>query len=421
MRCTILKTKDTMKLYMKSNFHALTHKNYRYFWTGQCISLMGTWMQNVGQSWLVLSLTKSPFLLGVVGTIQFLPVMLFSLFAGVVVDKFPKKKILIGTQTVSMILAFTLSYLVFSNKVKYWEVLVLAAILGLTNTIDMPTRQSFNVEIVGKEDLMNAIALNSAIFNLARVVGPAVGGLLMAYAGIGWCFLINGISYIAVIYGLVQIDAKPYVREKKNQDNILKEIMDGLKYVVNSPTLFKSMLMILVVGIFVFNFSVLIPVFTKNTLHMEEKAYGLLTSSLGVGSLIGAISASVKSKRGPKLNVMIGSSLIISTFLIIVGLQGNYYLTALLLAIIGVFNIHFSTTANSTVQINSSDEYRGRVMSIYSLVFAGATPIGNMFAGTVANYLGANMGFILSGAFTGGLIVIILLIFKIFSKHAVTV
>lgn len=407
-----MKIKSSMKSLVNENFHALTHTDYRYFCSGQCISLIGTWMQSVGQSWLVLELTKSPFLLGLVGTIQFLPVMIFSLFAGVVVDKFPKRKILIITQTVSMILAFTLSFLVFSHQVRYWHVVFLALILGFNNTIDMPTRQSFNVEIVGKEDLMNAIALNSAIFNLARVVGPAIGGLIMAYAGTGWCFLLNGISYIAVIYGLFQIKAKPYVRKKNDQDNMLREIGDGLKYIVNSPGLLKTMLMILVVGIFVFNFNVLIPVFTKNILHMDEKAYGFLMSSLGVGSLIGAMIVSIRSKGGPKMNVMIRSSIIISVLLISLGFTRNYYVTAALLGVIGIFNIHFSTTANSTVQMSSKDEYRGRVMSVYSLVFAGATPIGNIFSGTVSNYLGADKGFILSGMFTLILIVMLLLIFS---------
>lgn len=421
MRCRVLKIKKRMKALLNKDFHALTHRNYKYFWTGQCISLMGTWMQNVGQSWLVLKLTSSPFLLGLVGTIQFLPVMLFSLFAGIVVDKFPKKKILIATQTVSMIMAFILSFLVFSNQVKYWHVIILATILGFANTIDMPARQSFNIEIVGKEDLMNAIALNSAIFNLARVVGPAIGGVLMAYTGIGWCFLINGISYIAVIYGLLRIDAKPYVREKKNEDNIILEIKDGLRYIYKSPTLLKTMSMILIVGIFVFNFNVLIPVFTKNILGMGEKTYGFLTSSLGIGSLFGALLVSAKSKKGPKMNVMIRSSVIISAFLILLGIERNYYFTALLLGIIGIFNIHFSATANSTVQINSPDEYRGRIMSVYSLLFAGATPIGNLFAGTTANYLGADMGFLLSGVFTVSLIGILLMAFRFGARHTVKI
>lgn len=403
---------NSAKLFLKNNFHALTHKNFRYYWIGQCVSLIGTWMQNIGQSWLVLSLTGSPFLLGIVGTIQFLPITVFSLFAGVIIDKFPKKKILLFTQTVSMLLAFALSALVFTKTIKYQYIIILAFILGCNNTIDTPTRQSFTIEVAGKEDLMNAIALNSATFNLARIIGPAVGALLMAYLGAGWCFLFNGLSFIAVIYGLFQIKAVPYVRMKQKEASVLKEIIDGLKYIKGNRNLMQSILLTTIMGIFAFNYSVLIPVFTKNVLMMQEKAYGFLMSSLGVGSLIGALGVSLKSKRGPKMAAMIRSIVIVSILLICTGLTRYYYITALSLAVTGVFNIMFSTTANSTLQINSKDEYRGRVMSVYSLVFAGSTPIGNMFSGYTADKFGVSAAFILSGGIALTLLVIVVIIFK---------
>ena len=396
-----------------NNFHALTHKNYRYFWMGQCVSLMGTWMQNVGQSWLVLSLTDSAFLLGLVGTIQFLPLTCFSLFAGVIVDKFPKKKILLFTQTISMILAFTLSALVFTHRIRYEFILVLALFLGCINTIDMPTRQSFNVEIVGKKDLMNAIALNSATFNLARIIGPAIGAVLMAYLGAAWCFLFNGFSFMAVIYGLLHIEAQPYVRKERSEEGVLKEIGDGLKYIVNNPVLLETILLVTIMGIFVFNYSVLIPVFTKNVLHMQEKTYGFLMSSLGAGSLIGALLASIRSKGGPKRFLMLGSSVGIAIMLIFTGCSRFYYITSISLAITGIFNIFFSTTANSTLQINSKDEYRGRVMSVYSLVFAGSTPIGSMFSGYTAGRFGASIAFILCGAGTFTLVMLLIALTKV--------
>lgn len=403
---------NSAKLFLKNNFHALTHKNFRYYWMGQCVSLIGTWMQNIGQSWLVLSLTGSPFLLGLVGTIQFLPITVFSLFAGVIIDKFPKKKILIFTQTVSMFLAFALSALVFTKTIKYQYIIILAFILGCNNTIDTPTRQSFTIEVAGKEDLMNAIALNSATFNLARIIGPAVGALLMAYLGAGWCFLFNGLSFIAVIYGLLRIKAVPYVRKKQKETGVLKEIIDGLKYIKGNRNLMQSILLTTIMGIFAFNYSVLIPVFTKNVLMMQEKAYGFLMSSLGVGSLIGALGVSLKSKRGPKMTAMIRSIVIVSILLICTGLTRYYYITALSLAVTGVFNIMFSTTANSTLQINSKDEYRGRVMSVYSLVFAGSTPIGNMFSGYTADKFGVSAAFILSGGIALTLLVIVVIIFR---------
>ena len=238
------------KRFINNNFHALTHKNYRYFWMGQCVSLVGTWTQNIGQSWLVLSLTGSPLKLGLIGAMQFLPVTFFSLFAGVITDKFPKRKILILTQTISMILAFTLSALVFTHTVKYEYIIILALCLGFCNTLDMPTRQAFNVEIVGKEDLMNAITLNSATFNLARIIGPAIGAMLMAYLGAGWCFLLNGFSFVAVIYGLFQIQVTNYVLRKNSEKSMIKEIKDGLKYIKGKPILLETVILISIVGIF---------------------------------------------------------------------------------------------------------------------------------------------------------------------------
>ncbi|MGH4141186.1 MFS transporter [Clostridium sp.] len=404
------------KRFINNNFHALSHKNYRYFWFGQCISLIGTWTQSIGQSWLVLSLTSSPFLLGLVGAMQFLPVTLFSLFAGVVTDRFSKKKILIFTQTFSMILAFILSALVFTNTLKYEYIIVLAICLGFCNTLDMPTRQAFNMEIVGKEDLMNAVALNSATFNLARIIGPAIGAMLMGYLGAGWCFLLNGFSFMAVIYGLIHIEVVAFVRKKTSQKGILKEIGDGLKYIVKIPILLDTLILVSIMGIFVFNYSVLIPVFTKNVLHMDAKTYGVLLAALGAGSLIGALLITFKSKGGPNRVLMIGSSIAIGIMLIFTGMSNVYYLTALSLAITGIFNMFFSTTANSTLQLNSKDEYRGRVMSVYSLVFAGFTPIGSLFSGFIAEHYGARVCFILSGVCTIVLILLLITWIKLRKK-----
>ena len=400
------------QMLIRRSFPALTHVNFRIYWFGQCVSLIGTWMQNIGQTWLVFSLTGSPLLLGLLGAVQFLPITMFSLFAGVVIDKYPKKKILILTQFLSMILAFSLSALVFTHTVKYGYVLILALILGLTNTIDMPTRQSFTIEMAGKEDLMNAIALNSATFNLARIIGPAIGALVMASLGAGWCFFLNGLSFLAVLMSLFKIKVNPYVR-KKVTNTLLKEIKDGLKYIASEPSLLQTILMVLIIGIFVFNFNVLIPVFSKNVLHQGEKVYGLLMSALGVGSLLGALMVSMNSKSGPKLKVLVGSGVMVSIMLILVSITTVYYYTAILLVITGMFNIWFSTTANSTLQMTAKDEYRGRVMSVYSLVFAGATPIGNLFAGITTDKYGANTSFFLSGVLTIVLIALLKLLFMI--------
>jgi predicted MFS family arabinose efflux permease len=385
--------------FIDQHFHALTHANFRYLWFGQCISLIGTWTQNIGQAWLVLTLTGSPFLLGLVGAFQFLPITFFSLFAGVFIDKFPKKTILLLTQTVSMILAFTLAILVFTDTVKFGYILVLALLLGLCNTFDIPTRQAYNIEIVGKEDLMSAVALNSTTFNLARIVGPAIGAMLMAYLGAGWCFLLNGLTFMAVIYGLLLIKTPSYVRPNRNNDGILKEIKDGIIYIANDKLLAQTLLLVTIIGTLGYNFNILIPVFTKEVLHMGEKTYGFLMSCLGLGSLIGAVVVSFRSRIGPKLSTTIIFSLLFSLMLGLNGLVSSPLLAAIILIATGVCSILFGTNTNSTLQFHSKDEYRARVMSVHSLVFAGSTPIGNLVTGYTAGRLGANGTFLLSGLF----------------------
>ncbi|MGE5631880.1 MAG: MFS transporter [Caulobacteraceae bacterium] len=359
-------------------------------------------------TWLVFSVTDSSFLLGLLETVRFLPITVFSLFAGVVIDKYPKRTILIITQTASMLLAFILSSLVFTHLVRYEYILVLALILGFANTFDIPARQSFTVEMTGKDDLMNAIALSSVTFNLVRIAGPAVGALVLAYLGADWCFLLNGISFMAVITSLIRIEDRSYVREKAQDDNMLTEIKDGLKYIAKERSLFLTILLTVIVGVFVLNYDVLIPVFVKNVLHQSEKVYGLLISSMGVGSLLGALIISAKSKSGPGMKFLIGSSLVESVLLILIGLTRVYYFTAILLVISGMFNMWFSTISSATLQLTSKDEYRGRVMSAYSLVYAGTAPLGYMFAGAMADKLGADTVFSMSGMITIALIVLLI-------------
>ena len=408
-----MKTGLYLKEIYNKNFHALTHKDFRNYWLGQCVSLIGTWIQSVGLTWFVFSITDSPLLLSLLETVRFLPITLFSLFAGVLIDKYPKRKILLITQTVSMISAFTLSALVFTQMARYEYILVLALILGFSNTFEMPARQSFTVEMTGKEDLMNAIALSSVTGNLTRIVGPAIGGLILAFFGPGWCFLFNGLSFMAVIVSLLRIEAKPYVREKSQNRNILKEIEDGLKYIAGEKLLLQTTLLIVIAGIFVFNYEILVPVFTKNVLHQSEKVYGLLMSSLGIGSLLGAVIITIKSKSSSTVRTLIGSFVMASVLLILISFTRIYYLTAIFMIISGVFVIWLNTTANSILQITSKDEYRGRVMSVYSLVSAGTAPFGYMFAGAVADRLGANTAFLLSGVLSIALIFLLFLLFSI--------
>lgn len=404
---------------MKNTFRALKHPNFRYFWIGQCISLIGTWMQNIGQSWLVLTLTDSAFLLGLVGTIQFLPVLLFSLFVGVVIDRFPKKKILLVTQTSFMILAFILSFIVWKGYVKYWHVLILAVLLGITNTIDMPTRQSFMIELAGKEDLTNAIALNSSIFNLARLFGPAVAGIMMGKLGIAVCFFINGLSFIAVITGLLLIKTKPFIRETKKDHNVIADIKEGINYSNKMPVIYTTLAMLAIVNIFLMNFNVTVPVFARDIFGLKEEGFGYLMSAMGLGSFIGAISVASKSKSSTNRKLMSLCALCASFMVFLLGFSGNKYIMEILLLITGYFTITFTANANSTIQLNTDNEHRGRVMSLYTLVFSGTTPIGNFVSGTLTKFAGARIGYIISGL-VSFLAVFVLLICRKHRKEKIT-
>jgi MFS family permease len=391
-----------------NSFSALKHRNFRYFWIGQCISLMGTWMQRTAQLWLVYSITKSAYLLGILGVFQFGPMLLFSLFAGTLVDRFPKKKMLILTQTILMIQAFILAFLVWAGHVQYWHILVLATILGFVNTIDMPTRQSFIIELVGKEDLMSAVALNSAIVNLAKILGPAVSGVAIIYFGTASCFLLNGISFIAVLIGLTFI--KTTVGQiRKQSNNLWFEALAGLKYIALRKVLLNSILIILAVGTFAMNSDIIIPVFAKEILHKQASGYGFLLSAMGIGSLIGAMIVSSRSKRKPTGKLLFGSGILECLLYMVMGFVHTYFLSSIFIAVLGFFSVFFLTTANSIIQLNSDNEYRGRVMSVYTLGFAGTTPIGNFFAGSVTEKFGANAGFFACGFVTIIFIAIILI------------
>lgn len=393
-----------MKNSINNPFIALKHKGFALYSVSMFVSLTGTWMQNIAQTWLAYTLTKSAFLLGVVGAMQFAPMLIFSLFAGVFIDKLNKKKIIIFTQTASLVVTMILALLVWKGNVQFWHILVMATAIGCINTLDMPARQSFVVELVGKEDLMNAIALNSTIFNVARIIGPALAGLAMANLGIAFCFSANSMSYAAVVIAIIFIKPLKIANKPKNDQKVLTEIRDGLRYIYNNKILFKTILSVAIVVTFAANFAVLIPVFTRNILGKGEASFGLLMSCLGAGSLLGAVSIAILSKRGPQKFVLNVIPMIIALLLIITGFTNSFISTALLLAATGMFFVSFNSTTNSTLQLNTEDEYRGRVMSVYTLVFGGFTPFGSLFTGAITHKYGPRTGFAACG-----LIIILLL------------
>ncbi|HUJ17475.1 MAG TPA: MFS transporter [Nitrospirota bacterium] len=394
---------------IRTLFRSLRHRNFRLFFSGQLVSLIGTWMQNIGQAWLVLELTHSSFKLGVVSALQFLPMLFLSFFTGPFIDYLDKRKIIIGTQAVLMAQAFVLSFLVWTGTVHYWHIIVLATLLGIVNTIDMPARQAFIIEMVGKDDLMNAIAMNSSIFNAARAVGPAIAGMLIAAAGTAACFFLNGLSFLAVLAGLLFMTASSSPRREKSSYHVLRDIGEAIRYVKTTPVVMMTILLVSVVSVFGTNFTVLVPVFSKMELHRDAAAFGFLMSSFGAGALIGAMSLALMSPWGPRPVILLGGGMSLSIFLMLIGLQRSYSLTALLLALSGWSMVTFFGMANTTVQLNTEDRLRGRVMSLYTLSFGGLTPFGSMFAGTVAHWIKAPLTFAVGGLVCGIVFFVVIL------------
>lgn len=369
---------------------ALKHRNFRLFWMGQCVSLIGTWMQNMAQSWLVLELTKSAFWLGFVGTIQFLPMLTLSLYAGTIIDRFPKKTMLLLTQGMMAALALLLALDTMLGTVVLWHILIIAGLLGIANTFDMPTRQAFMIELVGREDLMNAIVLNSSIFNGARIIGPSVAGFLIDVLGIGWCFFLNAVSFVPVIAGIAMIKLKRRAPlDTREQTNAWQEIKTGLNYVISTKNILVPMAILSVISIFAMNFNVIIPLYTKTVFHGGADKFGFLMAANGIGALAGSAFLAARSSGGPKFRTLAAAAFGMCLFELLLVPVKTYGLAYILLSLIGLCLIAFSTTTNSIIQIQTPHHLRGRVMSIYTLIFAGFTPIGSFFTGTAAHAWGA--------------------------------
>lgn len=394
---------------IRTLFRSLRHRNFRLFWSGQLVSLIGTWMQNAAQAWLVLELTGSAFKLGVVTALQFLPMLFLAFFTGPLIDYFPKRKTIIAAQTVLMLQSLVLAVLVWTGSVEYWHIAALAGVLGIANTLDMPARQSFLIELVGREDLMNAIGLNSAIFNSARAIGPAVAGLVIAAWGTAVCFLVNGLSFLAVLASLMAMRVDEPRRGGPLSFNIMQDSREALVSIRNTPALLSTILTVAVVSVFAANFNVLVPVFARDELMQDAAGFGFLLSSFGGGALVGAFSLTVLSRLGPKPGLMLGSGISLSLFLLVIGLQRSCGISALLLALCGWCIVTFFGTANTTVQLNTEDRLRGRVMSFYTMAFAGLSPLGSVFAGTAAHWLRASATFSIGGLISGAVFLAVVL------------
>jgi MFS family permease len=378
---------------------ALAHRNFRLFFFGQGVSLIGTWMQNVAQGWLVLELTNSPFYVGLVSALGSLGVLLFTIYAGVVADRTNKHRLVIATQTLSMLPAFGLAALVWTHTVAVWHVATLAAFLGLVNAFDIPARQAFVVELVGKEDLLNAIALNSSAFNAARVLGPAVAGALIGAVGVGLCFFLNGVSYLAVIAGLLAMRLPPYVASPPT-DSVRAHVREVVAFIAGDRRVFAVVVLMGLLSIFGFPYLVMMPVFARDVLHRGAAGYGVMMTAVGLGALTGALGVALldrQIKKGPTLFAAGASfALLLAAF----ALSRSYVLSLALLALTGGTMIVNNALANATIQTIVPDRLRGRVMGFYAFVFVGLAPLGAFQVGTLAERIGTPDAVVLGGAIT---------------------
>jgi MFS family permease len=379
---------------------ALAHRNFRLFWTGQLVSLVGTWMQTVAQGWLLLQLTNSPVALGLAAAFQFAPVLVFGLFGGVVADLLPKRRTLIATQAAEMVLAFALGILVATGTVQVWHVYLLAILLGLVNAVDMPVRQSFVVEMVGRAFVGNAVALNSVVFNASRIVGPAIAGIVIGTLGMATCFLINGASFAAVIIGLLAMRHEdllpaPRLQLERSLQGVLARLREGLSYVRNTPVIFLAICVLGAVATFGMNFNVLVPVLAQDVLHGDAATFGFLMAASGVGSL--ASAAMIAYGQRPTLRLLLTGAGVFGAALVALGVSRSFPLSVLLMVVLGWGVIAIAATANTLIQLTVPDMLRGRVMSVYTTVFAGSTPVGGLFAGIVASAAGVQMALIVGG------------------------
>ena len=376
----------------RPHFHerlpALGVRDFRLFWFGQLISLIGTQIQTIAQQWLVLKLTGSAFALGLVTTIQFTPVLLLALIGGAITDRVSKRNLLLATQVVAGLLALLLGVLVQTGRVQYWHVLVIAGMLGTVNAFYVPARQAFVPELVGQESLLNAVALNSAIFNGARVIGPAVGGILVATIGLSLNFYLNAASYLAVIGGLLLIRPRRTV-SRGTQKNIWRDVREGIDYIIATPVVYTILALVGVASLFALNFTTLLPLFARYVLNVGSSGFGFLSAAMGVGALSGAIMLSFSRRREQVRKILYTGAFVFLIAELAFSFSKIYPLSIVLLIIVGMASTTFTTTANTRVLSLTPAHLQGRVMSVYSLMFLGMTPFGSLLAGLTAERFGA--------------------------------
>ncbi|PYN78714.1 MAG: MFS transporter [Candidatus Rokuibacteriota bacterium] len=375
---------------------ALNHSDFRRFYFSQFAAQIGSWMQNVAQAWLVLQLTNSPFKLGLLATLQFSPVLLFSIVSGAVADRLPKRPLLVATQTTLACQGLLLALLVATGHVEYWHVAVLGLALGFANVVDQPARQSFVMELVGRADVSSAVALNSAGFNLARIVGPAVAGVVIGRLGVAPTFFVNSLGFLGVIVTLLRMKV-PEPPPRTARATIFEEIAEGVRYAAATPRLRLAMGLVFVVSLCIFNFSVYVPLLAKNVLGLGAEGFGFLMASLGVGAVAGALTVGARASRYPSLRSMFAAATLSFGMLLGLGLTRRIEFAVPLLFFTGYWGIMLMASCNTSIQLQAPDVMRGRVMSLYTWVSGGVFPIGAFIVGTISQWWGVSAAFLWNG------------------------
>jgi MFS family permease len=398
-----LQTPDIQRRPRPPLFPAFQHRDFRLFYTGFVVSLVGVWMQRVAQSWLVLDLTDSAFWVGTIDAMSSLPVLAFTLYAGVLADRVPRRSMVIATQAGAMIVALTLAGLVLADIVELWHIVLLAFLLGTANAFDIPARHALMVDMVGRQDLTNAVALNSSAFNASRIVGPAIAGLIIAAAGVGICFLLNGLSYLAVIGALAMLRVAMAGHDSGPTTSIRDRLRAGYRHIANERRTRMIIANIATVSIFGLPAMVLLPVIARDVLGYGAREYGWMMSAMGVGALTGALTVAVFGHRLPRGRLLGTSATVFGCAVVLFGLSRSLVLSLALLVLLGCAMVVTTALSNTMVQTLAPDELRARVVAFYAWAFVGLSPFGALQAGAVAEWIGAGNAIAIGGAITTGM------------------
>jgi predicted MFS family arabinose efflux permease len=382
---------------LPSGLRALRHRDFRVFFAGQAVALVGSWMQQVAQAWLVLSLTNSPLRLGLVGSLNFLPILLFALVGGAVADRLPKRRLLVMTQSLLACQTLTLAALIVTGRVRYWHVCVLALVWGIANTVDLPVRQAFVVELAGRADVTSAVALNSAAFNLARIVGPAAAGLLIARAGVAPAYFINASAFVVVIVTLLLIRARGAPAPRAIDTTLGHEIREGVAYALRTRRIVLLLAILFVVSITVFNYSIYVPLLARQVLGRGPEGFGLLMASVGVGAVCGALT--LGALRAPSLTLLFTTGFLSCAGLVIMSVIDRFGVAAVALFALGWISVMVVAGCQVALQLAAPDRLRGRIMSLHTFIYGGVFPFGAFTVGSISEHWGVPWAYRVAGVF----------------------